>query len=168
MLIFLALIIGKLGDEISESSIHLMTGNIGPVSIMNGRWLAIGDSDFDSYQADDHVYRINRNASNAYCVLSPVEVQARDGRDYGEYDNWGGHRRQDFRNNFSLSGASIRNNIFGWREIFAEDAKSGIKEMLRELRDKLLGRETRLGDEIISELVSLYKDMTTRTVSVVV
>ena len=99
--------------------------------IQQGVWLALGDSDFDSYQANDRKYRVNQAAHNASCVLSPIDVQARDGRD---------------------SGASVRNNIFNWREIFNEDAKSGIKELLREARDYLLGRETRLGGDIISEL----------------
>ena len=122
------------------------------MGIIDGRWLALGDSDFDSYQSDDLLHRVNMKASNASCVFSPIEVQAKDGRDFGEYAEWGDDRRHDYRGNFSLSGASIRSSIFGWREHFAEDTKSGAIEMIRGLRDELLGREQDLGRAIISEL----------------
>jgi len=134
------------------SSIQLKTKAVNSVEIIDGRWLALGDSDFDSYQSDDLLRRVNMKASNASCVLSPIDVQAKDGRDFGEYAEWGGDRRHDYRGNFSLSGASVRDSIFGWREHFAEDAKSGIIQMIRELRDVLLDREQGLGKAIISEL----------------
>lgn len=136
--------------------------------IRHGRWLALGDSDFDSYQADDFKRRVNPIASNADCVLSPVEVLARDGRDFGQFAKWEDDRRHDYRRNFSLSGASIRNSIFGWREIFSEDAKAGIIEMAREVRDSLLGREPRLGNAIISEPGSSTKSNTPSIVPIVV
>ena len=139
-------------ENTETPSIQLKTKGVNSVEIINGRWLALGDSDFDSYQSDDLLHRVNMKASNASCVLSPIDVQAKDGRDFGEYAEWGGDRRRDYRGNFSLSGASVRDSIFGWREHFAEDAKSGVIQMIRELRDELLGREQRLGKAIISEL----------------
>jgi hypothetical protein len=139
-------------ENTETSSVLLKTKGANSVDIIDGRWFSLGDSDFDSYQSDDLLHRVNMNASNASCVLSPIEVQANDGRDFGEYTEWGDDRRHDYRNNFSLSGASVQDSIFGWREHYAEDARSGVIEIVRELRDKLLGREQRLGKAIISEL----------------
>jgi len=141
---------------------------VSSVGILNGRWFALGDSDFDSYQADDLMQRVNTKASNASCVLSPIEVQVNDGRNFGEYAEWGGGRRHDYRGNFSLSGASIRNSVFGWRDHFVEDAKSGIIELIRELRDKLLGRELRLGNAIISELKAVNLSSSSAVETVVI
>ncbi len=139
-------------ENTETSSIQLKTKGVNSVGIIDGRWLALGDSDFDSYQSDDLLYRVNMNASNASCVLSPIEIQAKDGRDFGDYAAWDDGRRHDYRGNFSLSGDTVRDSLFGWREHIAEDAKSGAIEMIRELRDELLGGEQRLGKAIISEL----------------
>jgi len=139
-------------ENTETSSIQLKTKGVNSVEIIDGRWLALGDSDFDSYQSDDLLHRVKMNASNASCVLSPIEIQAKDGRNFGDYAEWGDGRRHDYRGNFSLSGDSVRNSLFGWREHIAEDIKSGVIKMIRELRDELLGREQRLGKAIISEL----------------
>lgn len=136
-------------------SIQPKAKDINLVKIIDGSWLALGDSDFDSYQSDDLLHRVNMKASNASRVLSPIEVQAKDGRDYGEYAEWGDVRRHDYRGNYSLSGASVGEDIFGWHDLFLEDAKSGVVEMIRELRNALLGSEGRLGKTIISELKAI-------------
>ncbi len=168
-LIFPALLSCESHQENTESlSTKHNSKAIDLAGIKNGRWLALGDSDFDSYQADDLEYRVDTMASNAACVLSPIEVQVRDGRDFGEYAEWDDGRRHDYRGNFSLSGASIRNNIFGWRELFAEDARSGIIEFIRAIRDRLYGQESRLGDAFIAELRNLKAQKVSLVVPVVV
>lgn len=128
------------------------TKDANSVEILKGRWFALGDSDFDSYQSDDLLRRVNTNASNPTCVLSPIDVQVKDGRDFGEFAKWDDERRHDYRNNFALSGASVRSSIFGWRNYYEENAVSGVIALIRELRNRLLGKERHLGKAILSEL----------------
>lgn len=166
-----SVVLGSCDSHIEDPEYLSVQHNMNDVSstvILNGRWLALGDSDFDSYQADDLMYRVNTKASNASCVLSPIEVQAKDGRDFGEYATWGDGRRQDYRANFSLSGASVRSSLFDWRAYFAEDARSGMLAFVRQLRDGFLGRESRLGHAILSELGTMKDSKTPSPAPVVV
>ncbi len=149
------LIMGSCDSHVNQPeylSIKHNTKGVNSVEIIKGKWFALGDSDFDSYQADDLPRRVNTNASNANCVLSPIDVQVKDGKDFGEFAKWEDGRRHDYRNNFALSGASVQSSLFGWRNYFEENVVSGMIALIRELRNSLLGKEHRLGKAIISEL----------------
>jgi len=159
---------GLYGEDTESSPGNTVSASPVAAMLIHGRWLALGDSDFDSYQADDFERRVNPMAINAACVLSPVEVQARDGRDFGQFAKWEDGRRHDYRGNFSLSGATVRSSLFGWREKFKEDWAEGIIEIVRELRNALLGYKPALGRLMLAELESLNNDPELNTKPVVI
>jgi len=146
------------GEDTELASGNAMTTARPAGNLLHGKWLALGDSDFDSYQTDDFKRRANLMALNADCVLSPVEVLVKDGRDFGQLKEWGGARRHDYHGNFSRSGTTVRNSMFGWREKFSEDRAEGFIEIARQLRNTVLGYEPALGQLILAELESLSND----------
>ena len=116
-------------------------------------WYALGDSDFDSYQADDRPYRVNVNGYNAENVLSPIEVQSKNGMNFGAMSYWGGIRRLDYRHNYSLSGATVRGNLYNWRQYLEEDILTGIKAFMRETRDIFTNENNNLANAFLAGLV---------------
>ena len=156
------------GEDTEHATGNVMTTARPADSLLHGRWLVLGDSDFDSYQTDDFKRRVNPVALNTECVLSPVEVLVKDGRDFGQLKEWGDARRHDYHGNFSRSGITIRNSMFGWREKFSEDRVEGIIEIARQLRNTVFGHEPALGQLILAELETLSNDAEFRNRPVIV
>ena len=148
---FILLSCGRDNDNQDSLLIKNRPNDIGN-GLNTAEWFALGDSDFDSYQADDRHSRVNSDAVNGTCVLSPIEVQARDGRDFGRFRDWGGSRRYDYERNYSLSGSTVRSSLYDWHDMFREDWLEGLLEIVRDFRNKLLGYDPPLGRLLVDEL----------------
>jgi len=164
-LFFLIIYTSQLKAEEIDSFVN--EGKVMGINYLKAKWLALGDSDFDSFQAENLHTRANLNAKNADCVLSPIEIQSRDGRDFGEFKKWPDSRRHDYRGNFSLSGATIRRSLYEWQDIFEDVWFNDPVQLLREIRNKFVGNKS-LGELLLGELKALRDSGELKTTSVVV